>query len=587
MKYLLLLSLLFITVYSQRCLPSEFAQSRLTSGPATEYVNVTVTELSDRYIFNGVNFTLSTSNGGPETSRGLLIVPDLGVHGGSYSHYAWEMALIGHHVVIMKSIDGLSEIEIFGKMIELMETDLDLHAWALLGHGYSGKLVQKFAKIDNGSRIKSIIVLGSPLIYDFTDGKRQVLVMYGLRDEVHSVEEVENSIRLHGSYETYVQALDVSHMGFAFADCVQESDYRFESNNVPVFELPMKTGSTEILNHHNKILPNKPQISILCGASKVEYLDGSNWYDIGTSVIDVTSRLTHVLIEVKTGRPEYEDLTELLSDKKVRITFKCGLFSQFSQIEFYVNSKPQPEAEQHKNSFQMVANLAMGLMAWRNGTAEAIHCGYDRIIEKPGNLIPTRWYVWDNENATRGIIMHMGGALHPLAYNCLARKFQEKGYLVVAISAVSRFSMLAVGQGKKVIAEFPQIEKWTLNGQSQGGYSAAMEYAYYPDEKYDSIIMFAGVISTLDFSNSDVLLVNIYGLLDTVGGPDPHRYQTNFGNLYNPNRTHFVPVENANHCYTADYEFQKGDSFPTISRREQQEIMVNIFHDYVSQLDSE
>src|SRR5690606_32782804 len=97
--------------------------------------------------------------------------------------------------------------------------------------------------------------------------------------------------------------------------------------------------------------------------------------------------------------------------------------------------------------------------------------------------IPKRWYVWENETATRGVIFYVGGALHPSGYGGLATLLRERGYTVVIPASVSRFSMLSIGEGMNIVnhPEFSYIEKWTLSGHSQGGFSAAMSYVLSPD----------------------------------------------------------------------------------------------------------
>lgn len=587
MRYFFIFSLLFTIIYCKYCYPSEFARSRLVSGPANDDVNVTVTEYPDRYVYSAEGYELSYSNGGPITSRGLLIVPDDNVHGGSYSHYAWEMALIGHHVVIMKSIDGLSEEEVFGKIVSFMSTDLDLHAWALLGHGRGGKIVSTYAKIDNGSRIKSVMILASDFDVDLSDGKRQVIVAYGLQDDIVDPVSVQQSIQQYGSYETYIEALDIGHMDFAFAECRDDNKFHFESMDIPVFITPNKTGSILVLNSNNKIITHENELLVSCIDTKVEYFANNTWIDINSNVFNIRSYINYIHIELRTFLPEYDDLMDILDGQRVKITIKCGI-KQPSSVEFYFNSKPSEKALEYRNTYQTITNLAMGLMAWRNGDQRGKSMPQDRIIELPSTNplkpIPTHWYVWENVTATRGIIFYVGGAVHPSGYGGIATLLRERGYTVIIPASVSRFSMLSVGESMKIVnyPEFNYIQNWTLSGHSMGAYSAAMSYTFTPN-LFDSVIMFSGTLSTLDYRNYDVPVVNVFGTKDDVNPGGYLRYQYNFGPYYNPNTTEFIIVEGANHYYVGDYGDQK-DSVATMSRDEQQRIFADILHNKVQNL---
>lgn len=591
----LVLTTLFIgAAADDYCQPTQYAKSMLVSGPSSDTVNVTVLELEHMYVYSAEGFVLSPSNGGPVTSRGLLIIPDENVHGGSYSPYAWDMATVGHHVVILKSITGKSDVEVYGLIVDALDADLDLHAWTLLGHGRGGQLAAKYAKIDNGAKILGVVLLAADFNVHLGDDKRGLTVVYGLDDKLVAAQTVKDAISIYGSYETHVVYYDFEHMDFAFSLCTDDdllpSDADFTFEKFPLFSMP--NSGVRVLNSNNKLNSNKLLVPPLYRVLRVSYLDEDReWIEVDDSgAFNVAAKLTHLEIVVDSRKNGYSDLKELLNNKRVELVFENILTRKTDTVYFYLSQNADINLSRGtaiKDTLTNHAYISLGLLAWRYGDQRGLHFGADYVLEvdnaDPNIPVPARWYVWNNETATRGIVFYTGGALHPTGYGGLATELRNRGYTVVIPAATQRSSLHAIREGQRIVnhSNFTHLEKWTLSGHSLGGMAAGMSYVIAPSPKYDSIMMYAGRLA-MDYTFRTVPVCNIFGTLDDVNPGGYMRYKDEFG-PYNPAVTDFFIVEGANHYYVGDYGDQV-DSIATICRDEQQRIMADISQQWLQSL---
>jgi len=577
------------------CYPSKYAKDKLVSGVASEHVNITVVELDDRYIYTSEGEEPTNGNNGDPMTRGLLILPDENIHGGSYSPYAWGMAKAGHYVVLLKSITKLTDIEVYGKTISAFETHYDVKHWGISGHGRGGYLAAKLAKIDNGKKITGVVILGSDFDVDLGDGRRVLLVTYGLDDTVVSPNVIQHSLSLHASYESTVTPLaNIAHLDFSFSTCLTNSfnygnKLYFESLSVPVFTMPNKTNRIEILNIDDKILSKDDERMSACRYYSLEHLDNDTdeWISLNTNIFYVRSHRNHLNIEIRTFYANYDNVVSVLENKKVKLTVKCGL--KYESIVFYISYDADFEIDESKartieDTIVSNMNTMMSFLDWRNPSQRGMKFVEDYVIDNLSNDVtkplPLRWYVWDprnvSTNTSRGYVFLVGAAVHPNAYGSIATQLRNMGITVVIIASPSRMAMSSAALASLVPMNpmFSHIEKWAIGGHSLGASASSLGYFIAP-QYFDAIIMYSGLLpATLDFSNRDVPITNIFGSLDDVNPGGYQRFIDNFGN-YNANVTTFEIVEGGNHYYVGDYGDQK-DSVGTISRDMQQEIYANI-----------
>lgn len=577
-------------VLTNKCRATHYANSKLVSGPSTDTVNVTVTELDDRYVYSAVGFVLGPSDGGPNTSRGMLIIPEQDVDGAAYAPYAHYLATIGHHVVLLKSITGRSDREIYGLMTEAFDAPIDIKEWAIMGHGKGAVIAAKYARIDNGHKVKGLVLLAAAIEDYVGGGKRNVVVSYGHNDRVVPDTAVLYSLSEYVDYEAYIEPIaQASHMDYAYSLCTDDdlldadrSLFHFDTY-LPVFDAPVPNSGRVQLN--DIILRSNRILTPLWSVSNVKYYD-NEWKQINIKhLFSLQTRLSTVNIMLNTNHGDYADNLHTLDGKRVRLYFKSLLLNEEHSVDFYISSTGDVNiglAKSMESSLNMLTYTSMGLLAWRGPDQRGLYLKEDYIISR--DTVPeVRWYVWENETATRGILFFVGGAIHPNGYGGIAHLLQAAGYTVIIPASPVRYSMLSIQETLLIIDEFDHLDKWSLAGHSMGGFSASAAYAFYPSAKVDSIFMYGGVMAPfVDLQNDPLPVLNIFGTLDATSDGGYMRYKDNFG-LYNPDTTTFEVVEGANHYYIGDYGDQQ-DAVAEICREEQQSIFVSLTVQWLTDL---
>ena len=179
------------------------------------------------------------------------------------------------------------------------------------------------------------------------------------------------------------------------------------------------------------------------------------------------------------------------------------------------------------------------------------------------------------EEASAGFIFYPGGKVEYTAYEPLMLTLAEKGILSILIEMPFNLAVFDINAADGIIAKYPEIENWYIGGHSLGGSMAA---SYLADHKDD----FAGLIllasySTVDFSNSDLQMLSIYGSEDKVLNVE--NYEKNKLNLPK-DFTEFI-IEGGCHAYFGMYGEQKGDGTPTIENTTQIQISADVIGEFV------
>lgn len=171
----------------------------------------------------------------------------------------------------------------------------------------------------------------------------------------------------------------------------------------------------------------------------------------------------------------------------------------------------------------------------------------------------------------KGMVFYAGGKVEETAYAPMLLKFAENGYEVYLIKMPAKLAIFGVNSAKQVFEDAPYIENWTMMGHSLGGAMAA-SFSAENDDKVDALVLLAAY-STKDLNELDMQVYSFYGTEDMVLNRE--KYASYHENL--PEGTIEEVIEGGNHANFGYYGTQEGDGTASITRKEQQECVIDIF----------
>ncbi|MEF8874337.1 MAG: alpha/beta hydrolase, partial [Candidatus Thermoplasmatota archaeon] len=119
----------------------------------------------------------------------------------------------------------------------------------------------------------------------------------------------------------------------------------------------------------------------------------------------------------------------------------------------------------------------------------------------------------------------------------------------------------------EVIEKYPGVEIWAVGGHSLGGVMAAR---FAAEEDVDGLVLWASYPDK-DISSKNTSVISIYGSRDGVTTVEDVEGRAD----KLPSDAEFVKVEGGNHAQFGWYGDQRGDNEATITREEQQKVIVN------------
>ena len=171
--------------------------------------------------------------------------------------------------------------------------------------------------------------------------------------------------------------------------------------------------------------------------------------------------------------------------------------------------------------------------------------------------------VYAKEGAAVGLIFYPGGKVEYTAYEPLMKACAARGMLCVLVEMPFNLAVFDVNAAEGVREMLPQVQEWYLGGHSLGGSMAAV-YLEENVEDYEGLVLL-GSYSTVDYSDTDLKVLSIYGSEDNVLNRE--KYEEYRANL--PENFTEVVVEGGCHAYFGMYGAQEGDGIPVISPEEQ------------------
>lgn len=177
-----------------------------------------------------------------------------------------------------------------------------------------------------------------------------------------------------------------------------------------------------------------------------------------------------------------------------------------------------------------------------------------------------------------GFIFYPGGRVDPRSYAPSAYGLAEQGYFMLIMKMPFNLAVFSIDAGKPIPGEFPQVQKWAIGGHSLGGAMAAQCVSQNVD-LFDGLIFWASYPAA-NLSESDISVLSIYGTLDGLSTVE--KIDNSRQNL--PLSTVWVKIEGGNHANFGYYGDQAGDNQATITREQQQQLIISSTASFLSGL---
>lgn len=186
-------------------------------------------------------------------------------------------------------------------------------------------------------------------------------------------------------------------------------------------------------------------------------------------------------------------------------------------------------------------------------------------------VINKQWMVFSplTLSTKTGVIIYPGGRVDPRAYAPLAKEIARAGYLVVLPPMPLNLAFTGINVADEIMAANPDIEHWYVGGHSLGGAMAA-EYVAANPAKVDGLFLWASYSAeSTDLSViPNLKVLSIYGTEDGGAAEIVHSWQRL------PSDTTWIEMEGGNHAQFGWYGIQPGDGVATISREEEQALIL-------------
>lgn len=219
-----------------------------------------------------------------------------------------------------------------------------------------------------------------------------------------------------------------------------------------------------------------------------------------------------------------------------------------------------------------VSALVLGAVAWLRPfgptpEAAALTAGTDEVTvtESSTRLTLTP----SGEEVGGGLIFQPGARVEPRAYLPVLTEVAGEGHLVVVVKQPFAIGFTALGAPGGVIADHPQVERWSVGGHSLGGVAASTYAKNHPGE-VDGLVLWAsyplGDLSGWD----DLTVATIFGSEDGLATPADIKSSLDLL----PPRTSVVEIRGGVHAFFGDYGQQPGDGTPGVARAAAQEQVV-------------
>ena len=175
------------------------------------------------------------------------------------------------------------------------------------------------------------------------------------------------------------------------------------------------------------------------------------------------------------------------------------------------------------------------------------------------------------EPTTVGVIIYPGAFVEPRSYAPAAHALAAEGAFVTIVPMPFGVAIFGGDRANDVIGDYPEVADWVIAGHSLGGVVAARYAAEHPNAVDGLVLWAAYPEDSIDLSAWSGETASIFGTLDgltTVQDIADSRALL-------PPDTAFVEIDGGNHAYFGWYGEQSGDNPATITREQQQTIVID------------
>lgn len=229
--------------------------------------------------------------------------------------------------------------------------------------------------------------------------------------------------------------------------------------------------------------------------------------------------------------------------------------------------------------------LTGGFVIWGETPAQAMPEAIAALTSDDAIQVQTGdWLVFQpaDREATTGFIFYPGGRVDYGAYAPMAHELAAQGFMVVIPRMPLNLAVFGIEAAGKVMQAYPNIQHWAIGGHSLGG-SMAAHYLFQHQSDFAGLVFLASYpASSDDLKQFTGDVLSISGSLDGLATPE----KIGASRALLPLSTQFVEIQGGNHAGFGWYGAQSGDNQATISREEQQAIVVESISNLLSKIDT-
>lgn len=192
----------------------------------------------------------------------------------------------------------------------------------------------------------------------------------------------------------------------------------------------------------------------------------------------------------------------------------------------------------------------------------------------------------DQSIASTGLLFYPGGLVTPHAYIPTLQELVALGYPVIILKVTGNLAINNVGKAKEYRSAIPAVRRWVVGGHSLGGAVACRDIQRDPS-LYEGVVLWASFPgnagSIVDWQGA---ALSIWGEFDNLANANDIEENkanmpnaqvvdwTNFPTQPTDGTTLYYEIKGGNHAQFGDYGLQSGDGEATITRTEQQALIV-------------
>jgi surfactin synthase thioesterase subunit len=173
---------------------------------------------------------------------------------------------------------------------------------------------------------------------------------------------------------------------------------------------------------------------------------------------------------------------------------------------------------------------------------------------------------------TVAFVFYPGGGVDARAYAPPAQEIAKSGVLTILVPMPGKFALNGYDRVTDVMSDHPEIARWYLGGHSLGGVTATQYEGESPGNVAGLILWAAYGSVEYDMADLNTPVAVIHGTKDGLATVQ----DVEAGKPYLPESTEYHRLEGANHAQFGYYGEQAGDGEATITKEEQQELVVEL-----------